>query len=130
MKSKLNYLSERQVALAQNIANADTPEYKAMDVVSPDFAKMVKGGPGGSGNLKMTVTSPAHIAKGLGETGEFRMEKRKSTDELNFNGNNVAIEDEMSKAAATQADYQKVISMYGKWITMFKTAIGNPNTGS
>jgi flagellar basal-body rod protein FlgB len=129
MKEKLGYLSERQAVLAQNIANADTPGYKAMDVVEPDFARLVKGQSVGQ-SLKMTITSPGHIGHGVGAIGEFATEKRKGTDELNPNGNNVSIEEEMAKAGLNQAEYQKVVGMYGKWITMFKVAIGNPNSGS
>jgi len=129
MKGKLNYMSERQSALAQNVANADTPGYKAMDIPEPDFKKMM-GGSGASQNLQMTVTDPKHMTGGDGQSGMFRVEQRKNTDELNPNGNNVVIEEEMSKVALNQMDYQKVLSMYGKMITMFKTAIGNANTGS
>lgn len=129
MKNKLDYLSERQAALAQNVANADTPGYKAMDIPEPDFAAMVKG-QGASRNLKMTVTNPLDIANSPAASGNFKVEPRRDTDELNPNGNNVDIEGEMSKIAMNQVEYQKVLSLYGKWVTMFKTAIGNANTGS
>ena len=123
MKTKLGYLSERQAVLAQNVANADTPGYKAMDVAEPDFAKMV-GASGGSQSLRMTVTDPKHMTGGGGGSGQFKMEKRNATDELNPNGNNIVIEEEMSKIGLNQMDYQKVLSMYGKMMTgMFKTAI-------
>ena len=126
LKGKLNYISERQAVLAQNVANADTPGYKAMDIPMPDFKKMAGIG---SGNMKMTITNPGHIAQGAGASGNFAPEKRKSTYELNPNGNNVVIEEEMSKIAANQAEYQKALNLYGKWISMFKTAVGSTNTG-
>ena len=126
MKQKLDYLSERQGVLAQNIANADTPNYQAMDIAEPDFAKMVSGA---AQKLPMAVTDPKHLSS-AGTAGAFIAAKRKTTAELNPNGNNVAIEEEMSKTAQNQAEYQKVLNLYGKMITMFKTAIGNPSTGS
>jgi flagellar basal-body rod protein FlgB len=127
MKAKLGYLSERQSVLAQNVANADTPGYKAMDIPLPDFSKMAGGA---SQGLKMTVTNPGHIMHGPGQASAFKPEKRPSTYELSLNGNNVVIEEEMSKVGANQAEYQKVLNLYGKAVTMFKTAIGNANTGS
>ena len=39
--SKMGWLSERQTVLAQNIANADTPGYKAKDLKVPDFSSML-----------------------------------------------------------------------------------------
>src|ERR1700733_12099117 len=89
MKAKMDYISARQGVLAQNIANADTPGYKAMDVAEPDFKKLVAHG------LQMTTTSPKHMTGGKGGSSGFKIEKRPGTDELNPDGNNVVIEEEM-----------------------------------
>lgn len=129
MKSKLHYLSERQGVLAQNIANADTPQYRAMDIAAPDFKKMV-GANGAGGQLQMTTTSPQHLKGQAGGVGMFKLEKRKLTDELNPSGNNISVEEEMSKASDNQVEYQKALSLYAKTIAMFKTAIGHPNNGA
>lgn len=126
MKSTMGYMSERQSVLAQNVANADTPKYRAKDVVKPDFKKLastINGG--GTQKLHMALTSPMHMGQSSGAISAFKVEKRHTTDELNPDGNNVAIEEEMSKVAANQADYQKVLNLYGKTISLFKTAIGN-----
>lgn len=133
MRTKLNYMSERQSVLAQNVANADTPGYQAMDIAEPDFKKIAASGGAAQNlrsNLPMTITDPKHIAHGATANGDFKAEKRKSTYELNPNGNNVVIEEEMSKIAKNQADYQETLNLYGKWISMLKTAIGNSSTGS
>ena len=136
MKAKLSYLSERQSVLAQNVANADTPGYKAKDVVPPDFLKMAKNsmpGVAGGGSvqkLHMTTTSSKHLAQNMASATSLKVIKRATTDELNPDGNNVVIEEEMSKVAANQLDYQKVLNLYSKAITMFKTAIGNPGTSA
>jgi flagellar basal-body rod protein FlgB len=130
MKQKLSYMSERQSVLAQNIANADTPGYKAKDVKEPNFKKMAKMAGGGAvRKLPMTLTDEQHIPSKPGMIGMYKVEKRDKTDELNPNENNVVIEEEMAKVASNQAEYQKVINLYGKAVAMFKTAIGNPNAG-
>src|SRR5262245_45159234 len=113
MKTKLDYLSQRQAVLAQNIANADTPGYKAMDVAAPDFKKMLNAATPARA-LQMQITDPRHRAHGAIAAGEFKIDKRAATDELNPDGNNVVIEEEMSKVAENQMEYQKALSLYGK----------------
>ena len=38
-QSKMSWLGQRQTVLAQNIANADTPSYRAKDLEALDFQK-------------------------------------------------------------------------------------------
>lgn len=121
MRSKMAYMSQRQIILAQNIANADTPGYQARDVQTPNFKKMVAGA---SGKLQMKTTNEKHFLGLSGGTNNGRIIKRDSTYELNPNGNNVVIEEEMAKVAENQSEYQKVLSVYRKSVDMFKTAIG------
>jgi flagellar basal-body rod protein FlgB len=128
MKAKLNYLSAEQATLAQNVANADVPAYKARDAVAPDFKKMAFSGSSArvsGGVLPMQTTNAKHIAvlsaPAVGAGGTII---RASTFERNPSGNNVAIEEEMAKIADNQAEYQKVLNLYRKTVDMFKTAIG------
>lgn len=125
MKAKLNYISERQGVLAQNIANADTPDYQAKDIREPDFKTLARTMQSGSAQkLPLTTTDAKHIM-GSGKSGAtFEAAKRPSTYERNPNGNNVVIEEEMMRVAENQAEYQKVLSLYAKTVSMFKTAIG------
>ena len=127
MKTKLEYLSQRQGVIAENIANADTPGYKAKDVSAPDFKKLVKENGSPVSKLRLAATNSNHIFHNTNSSGAFKTFKRDKTNELNPNGNNVAIEEEISKAAFNQAEYQKALNLYSKSISMFKTAIGNPS---
>ncbi|MBY0408042.1 MAG: flagellar basal body rod protein FlgB [Rickettsiales bacterium] len=133
MKTKLQFLSERQGVLARNIANADTPGYKAQDLKAPDFAKLLKSAPArvsgqSAQNLPMAVTHAGHMAPMTAATN-MEMIDRPMTDELNPNGNNVVIEEEMSKVASNQGEYTTAMNLYAKTVAMFKTAIGNPSGG-
>ena len=61
-ETALSLRSQRQELLASNIANADTPNYKARDI---DFAAALKGAmagakPGGA----MNTTNTGHLARG------------------------------------------------------------------
>ena len=134
MKSKLEVLSERQSVLAQNIANADTPGYKAKDIQEPDFKKMLGSSNGGSAQnlpqtLAMAITNPNHIAA-TQAAGNYQVIKTKITGEQTPDGNNVVVEDEVAKMATNQAEYQKVLNLYSKAMSMFRTAIGNSSGGA
>lgn len=124
MKTKLGYLSERQGVLAQNVANADTPNYQAKDVEVPDFKSYLGRT---TGKLQLAVTSEKHLSGGIGSAGSSRIIRRDSTYELNPNGNNVVIEEEMAKIGENQMEYQKTLNLYRKTVDMFKTAIGKTN---
>lgn len=124
MREKLSYLAERQSVLAENIANADTPGYKAQDIAEPDFRKLVRAsGLVGQKPISLAITHANHIAK-TAPMPPFRVEKRRTTYELNPDENNVVLEEEVSKMSMNQADYQKVLNLYSKSIAMFKIALG------
>lgn len=121
VKTKLGYLSERQGILAQNVANADTPNYRAKDVQTPDFKRTLSRS---SQQLRLAATDEKHFSGLNISSGSGRIVNRDSTYERSPNGNNVVIEEEMSKVAENQAEYQKVLNLYRKSVDMFKTAIG------
>ncbi|MFZ2161827.1 MAG: flagellar basal body rod protein FlgB [Sideroxyarcus sp.] len=63
-QTALNLRAARQELIASNIANADTPNYKAKDI---DFANALQGALTGSGG-KLTATAPGHLAGAAGES--------------------------------------------------------------
>lgn len=71
-ETALNLRAQRQQLLASNIANADTPNYKARDI---DFAKTLQGAMDGKSTgkvapVELARTSAGHIAgKPTGESG-------------------------------------------------------------
>ncbi len=68
-ESALGLRAQRQELLASNIANADTPNYKARDI---DFASALQGALARSAPPAgvLAQTDPAH-AGGLGQRGDF-----------------------------------------------------------
>lgn len=65
-QAALNLRSARQELLASNVANADTPGYKARDV---DFASALRNALAGSpAELPVVRTAEAHLAGNTGET--------------------------------------------------------------
>ena len=68
-ETALSLRAQRQQLLASNIANADTPNYKARDI---DFASALQGAmaKGGAAAGGLTATAPNHLS-GIGQTGDF-----------------------------------------------------------
>lgn len=121
MRNKLSYLSARQTLLAHNIANADTPGYKAQDLQKPDFgSELAKAG----NRLGMTATSARHFNPQM-QASAFQTVKRPETYETTPTQNNVAIEEETMLMAQGQMDYQTVTNLYRKTIEIFRAAIGS-----
>lgn len=126
MRSKLGYLSARQGVIAQNVANVDTPGYRARDIAEPDFKKIaMQATSAPAQKLPMRTTNEKHMMVG-GNSAAFEAMDRKHTYELNPDGNNITVEEEMMKAAENQAEYTKVLNLYRKTVDMFKTAVGRP----
>jgi flagellar basal-body rod protein FlgB len=74
-QAALNLRSYRQELLASNIANADTPHYKARDF---DFKSALSGALGGrnQGALTMSRTAPAHLDSGVGGRADVDVQYR------------------------------------------------------
>ncbi len=70
-EAALGLRAQRQQLLASNIANADTPNYKARDF---DFASALQGAVARNGGTPpagvLAQTAPAHLVKG-GGSGDF-----------------------------------------------------------
>ena len=119
LKGKLRFHEARQKVLAENVANANTPGYRARDVEAPDFAAIAAGE--NEGNL--TVTNPMHISSAGTPAGNFRI-KDMPDAESTPNGNSVVLEDQMMKVSSTQMDYATVTQLYRKALAMLRVAAG------
>lgn len=114
MASKLdNYLgfhhqaiglrAHRQQVLAANIANADTPNYKARDIDFSAALKNAMDGRAGAG-LDMARTSARHIAGG-GDGGPAPLLYRRDTQSA-VDGNTVDMDVERSQFAENALFYE------------------------
>jgi len=125
-KAKMRYLGQRQSVLALNIANADTADYKARDVKEPNFGAMV--GKQNMAHEKMVRTNAMHMLP-ANQKGAFEEIERKALDERNPNDNRVNIDEEVQKVAFTQSEYNKVIGIYRKNVSLYRMALGSQNGG-
>ena len=58
--AKMDFLNQRQRVVAQNISNADTPNYRPKDVVNADFSRVLKSVTGGSDGVRIETTKNNH----------------------------------------------------------------------
>lgn len=88
----MTWLAERQTVTAANIANADTPGYRARDVAP--FSSVLE-----TAGLSMVATSPLHMTAGAGSTANLATRSGASWAS-SHSGNNVSIERELMTASS------------------------------
>lgn len=128
MQRKMNWLTQRQEVLSENVANADSPNYRARDVVPFDFKSAVRD-INRVKKLGLAETQPAHITNGGGGPDHashwlVRDIKDRKAYETSPSRNGVVLEDQMSKVTQTATDYQMITNLYRKQVNLIKTAIG------
>lgn len=126
LRTRMRWHQDRQKLLAENVANADTPGYRARDLRAPDFQAMVRAGgeaAAGTGAGPMRVTDARHIAAPAGQGTRFDV-RRDAGIVTRPDGNRVNLEDEMLKVAQNQMDYQAVTGLYQRSLGLIRTALG------
>ncbi len=106
MNQALGLRAQRQQVLASNIANADTPNYKAKDF---DFAaelKRIQGSDTGVGQVGLAVTNPRHLRP---STSQFDVKEMYRADvQPSIDGNTVNMDQERAQFTDNAIHYQFV----------------------
>lgn len=123
LRTKMQWHQERQRVLAENISNANTPNFKPRDLVEPTFDRTGASAAGAMGSLAMMRTSGSHLAAS-GGTQSFNHDGGKGGFLTRPAGNSVNLEDQMLKVSANQMDYAAATSLYSRSLGLLKTAIG------
>ncbi|MBB5018745.1 flagellar basal-body rod protein FlgB [Chitinivorax tropicus] len=109
----------RQELIASNIANADTPGYKAKDI---DFANALSGAVGNRGDLALSTTHRRHLgpAEGsaMGAQVLYRLEKQASID-----GNTVDTDTELANFTDNAVRYQAELTFMNSRIRSLTSAM-------
>lgn len=117
----LGLANQRLELLADNVANADTPNYKARDI---DFrAAMANASqPGGlGGDLPMAATRGGHIQAGSGPNTTNPMYRQ--PDQPSLDGNTVDSQKENAAIAETSVRYQATLTFLSSRIRGLRDAI-------
>lgn len=121
---RMNWLSDRQTVLAENVANANTPGYTEKDLKAPDFSALVGKA---ASSVQLAATEPGHFlapASGSGIPGTID-----TTTDRTLNGNGVSIEAQMMKVSENAADYALTTTLYKQNLALFKTVLGGGGGG-
>lgn len=122
LNAKMNYLDQRQKVLSQNIANANTPDYKPKDLTQVDFGTVLKEVTKDN-VVRPATTSPLHMpnASGIDDADSRKMKK---TYDVTPTGNAVVMEEQMVNASKTNIDFNLMTSLYQKNVSMMRIALG------
>lgn len=112
------HASTRQTVIAQNIANADTPDFKARDVAS--FSESMTD-TGRSVNLH--ATRPGHVSSSTSNAQEPLMAED-SLGDASPNGNTVSLETEMVKSSEVKQQHELAVATYRSGMDLLRTALG------
>lgn len=125
----MRHLSDRQQVLAQNIANGDTPGYKAREVEAPSFAGLVDAS-GASRVARPTVQISSEMrALGAKPQTSSAVVLDENIVETKPDGNNVTLEEQVLKLGAVQSEFAALTNLYRKQMQLLKTATGRGGSG-
>ncbi len=127
----MKHLSERQRVISENIANSETPGFKARDVRAPDFSDLVDAGASSAGiarpRVQITGSMAALGARAPISAGSVMLDA--NTSETKPDGNNVTLEDQLLKMGQIQADFAAMTSLYRKSQGLMQSALGRKGGG-
>jgi flagellar basal-body rod protein FlgB len=112
---RLSWVGRREQLLAQNVANADTPGWRARDL--KPFAELLAGRAvrlapvtASPGALPLLAATPPGSITTPGDAGP--------------DGNSVQLDTELAKVADSETTQSLVTGLYAKYLGMFRTALG------
>lgn len=112
----LNGLSARQQAISNNLANIDTPGYRAQTV---NFETAIQHALNSSGSLKMATTNPAHQTSSASKA--FLTTTPRPGGTARADENNVDIDTELLQMSETGIQYQAVSQSISKKLSLLKS---------
>jgi flagellar basal-body rod protein FlgB len=125
LEKSLDGLSLRAQTISNNVANVDTPNFKASEVSFEQQLLSAIGGQPAAGDLPLAVTNAAHIdpnhAASLDEIKPAAVQLTNTT--LRNDGNNVDVDREMARLAETQLAYQASTQLLNEKLRLFKEAV-------
>lgn len=123
-RQALTLRAERQKVLANNIANADTPHYKARDFNFQQALAAATAAGKQEGSLPMATTSSRHLqgSAGVGGTLGPHLEYR-IPDQPSLDGNTVNMDVERAKFADNTIRYEASVTLLNGKIRGLRAAM-------
>lgn len=119
LEQSLDYSSAKNNAISNNISNADTPGYKAKNVIFKDTLQNAM-------TIEAKRTNERHLTFHETSNQPYRYVTNHSTT-YNHNGNNVDVDKEMSELAKNQIYYNGLIDRINGKFGSLQTVIRGGN---
>jgi len=124
-QQRMDWLAQRQKVVSQNLANANTPGYRAKDLKEVDFrdtlsrtlAKETQ-------SIPVARTNAKHLQGSLPESGPYRVVGERRPYEFTLDKNGVDIDEQMAKASSNRSQYNLAANLVSKNLGMIRTALG------
>ena len=111
------HAGSRHAVIAQNMANADTPGYKAQDIAS--FQSHLSQA---SGDFQMRATRSSHLNMAQSPNGHAVFERQDAIADPN--GNSVSLETEMMHGVDAIRQHDRAMASYQSSMTILRSSIG------
>ncbi|WP_425046913.1 FlgB family protein [Primorskyibacter sp. S87] len=111
------HAGKRQAVISQNIANADTPGYRARDIAA--FSSVVSYD---DVRTDMRASRPGHVSGFRSDRSAWR--EFVTGDQINPNNNSVSVENEMLKAVETRRQHDRALAIYKSSLNILRTSLG------
>lgn len=111
------HAGQRQAIVAQNMANSDTPGYRARDITP--FSQMLTAD---ASNTGMRASRTRHI-NGVSGSGP-NWETTTPVAAADPNGNTVSVEQEMLKAVEVKRQHDRALAIYKFSLKILRSSLG------
>ncbi len=118
--TKMEWASQRQKLLSQNVVNANTPGYAPQDLKSFDFKKTLRS----AAPVQVAMTNPKHSKGTIPQQETFRNREVRRNFEVSPDGNQVILEEQMQKVGSTRSEYNQAVTLMQSHMKMLKMALG------
>ncbi len=109
----IGFTQKRQGVLASNIANSDTPDYKAKDIRFEDFLQ--------GGNMPLMLTNERDIDPPVSDSDDESVHRDRSAPWKD--GNNVQIDMQVAKMDENAMLYEAGMKLLGTEMSMYQADI-------
>lgn len=113
-----SHSAARQQVIAENVAHADTPGYRARDIAS--FEETLNAT---LPNFEARMTRPGHIPFDSGNPS-YRPFELTAFGAESPNGNSVSLEDQMMRAADAREHHKLALGVYRKSMEILRASLG------
>ena len=122
------HAGRRQAVIAQNVAHADTPGYRARELTpfAETFAAETARGDAPSPDFVMRATRAGHVLPDAESLSGTRAEERFITafGASSPNGNTVSLEDQMGRAADAKLDHDLALGVWRSAMNIMRASLG------